>query len=169
MDHGSHVNVYCLKSLYINLYMYKVSCAPMLQCSSVENESSFLCGSVSQGTNSTENESRNLLLYPYILYEINWNCKQIIYFCRIFFQQSDRICLTSHISCSLSWWRIMCNTSSYQCVRLCLLQWLTHDVSVLIANYCAPLMWRNNIVLFSPFINFSCTVVPWCMQCVFVL
>lgn len=62
--------VYCLKSICIDLYMYKVSYAPMLLYLSASFAVPFVCGTDMQSTNSTENKSRALLLYPYILYEI---------------------------------------------------------------------------------------------------
>lgn len=67
--------VYCLKSICINLYMYKVSCTLMLLYLSFGKrfEVPPRCGTVIQGTNSTENKSRVSLLY---LYEIREKCKQ---------------------------------------------------------------------------------------------
>lgn len=56
--------VYCLKSICIDLYMYKVSYAIVFVCRLTFGVP-FVCGTDFQGTNSTENKSRVLLLYPY--------------------------------------------------------------------------------------------------------
>lgn len=104
-----------------------------------KKESSVLCGALhpTHKFNWKTIAGINCINFAYCMSKKKGKWNQLLYFCRIFFQVSCRVYLAWHVSCSLSWWRIMhqvylvclvsvCCSSSRMICFLCLMPNMVH-------------------------------------------
>lgn len=124
---------YCLESLYQSVHeQYQFVFWQ-------KKESSVLCGALhpTHKFNWKTIAGINCINFAYCMSKKKGKWNQLLYFCRIFFQVSCRVYLAWHVSCSLSWWRIMhqvylvclvsvCCSSSRMICFLCLMPNMVH-------------------------------------------